>query len=341
MSDTDRPPTVRVGITIGDPGGIGSEVILKGLSSLRDPGVEPVVYGDRALLEMEQDRLVRRGTFEGDVVAELEVVETSPDITWEERPVGPTGAPGATVQMRAFQRAMADAEAGEIDAIATAPWNKSLLEAIDEPVTGHTERLADFFGADDTVMMLAGSRLRVVLVTTHIPIGKVAGRITREAVEQTIRVTARELEKWFGIDDALLAVCGLNPHAGEGGHMGSEELEVIEPTLSKLRCDDAFSANVEGPFPSDTLFARIDRGADFDAVVCMYHDQGLIPLKLLHFGAAANITLGLPVVRTSVDHGTAYDIAGRGVADAGSMRYAVETAAKMVRVERGGTFGEG
>jgi 4-hydroxythreonine-4-phosphate dehydrogenase len=184
-------------------------------------------------------------------------------------------------------------------------------------------------------MMLAGERLRVSLVTTHVPLSRVSQELTSQRVEQVIRTTVSDLRRWFGIEAPQIAVCGLNPHAGEAGHLGLEEREVIEPTLARLAGELGEGVGLVGPLPSDTLFARYGGGsAPYDAVICMYHDQGLIPLKLLHFGESANLTLGLPVLRTSVDHGTAYDIAGRGQADASSMRYAMELAVR--RMARGG-----
>ncbi len=318
---------------MGDPGGIGAEVVLKALAAGVDQQV--VIYGSEQVLRMERDALVGAGVVDAarvdEALDDATLVGVAPKIQWDKRPVGPTGADGAVVQGRALDRAMEDAQQGRIDAIVTAPWNKALFAANDEPAEGHTERLARFFGVDDVVMMLGGDRLRVALVTTHIPLADVAPAIDETAITTTVKVVIGELRRWFGIEEPRVAVCGLNPHAGEQGHMGREEIEVVEPAVDRLASHWQGDATVEGPFPSDTLFAKFRDAAPYDAVVCMYHDQGLIPLKLLHFGASANITLGLPVVRTSVDHGTAYDIAGDGVADAGSMRYALQTAAAMVR----------
>jgi 4-hydroxythreonine-4-phosphate dehydrogenase len=179
-------------------------------------------------------------------------------------------------------------------------------------------------------MMLGGPRLRVALVTTHVPISRVSEKLTAKRLEAVIRTTATDLTRLYGVKHPDIAVCGLNPHAGEKGVMGAEEDEIIRPVVNQLAEELSDDVEISGPYSADTLFSRFrgDR-QPFDAVVCMYHDQGLIPLKLMHFGESANITLGLPVVRTSVDHGTAYDIAGWGVADEGSMRYAVELAVEM------------
>lgn len=334
---------VTLGVTMGDPGGIGPEVILKGLDKAMSVEGPVVIFGAKAVLGAEERRLVDAGLLDGPIIGgeqhrqgAVEVAEVAPEFDWPSRPVGPTGPPGAVVQKRALDEAMNAVDAGEIDAIVTAPWNKSLFAEIDEPVVGHTEKLAAYFGVDDeVVMMLAGPRLRVALVTTHISIDEVPEAVTGAEIERTAGVTARALRRRFGISRPHIAVCGLNPHAGESGHMGREELDVIEPAVDDLSTRwEAEDVEFGGPMPADTLFAKFRNDAPYDAVVCMYHDQGLIPLKLLHFGQSANITLGLPVIRTSVDHGTAYDIAGESVADPGSMIYAMETAARMVRAER-------
>lgn len=197
------------------------------------------------------------------------------------------------------------------------------------PMTGHTEILGEMCGANP-VMMLAGDVLRVSLVTTHLPLRDVPAALTDAALDHTLRVTAGDLEDQFGICAPRIAVCGLNPHAGESGKMGREDVDRIAPAVA--RAVDA-GIHAVGPLPADTLFSQFTRGGDapFDAVVAMYHDQGLIPLKLLHFGRAANITLGLPIVRTSVDHGTAHDIAGAALADTGSLEYALELARQISR----------
>ena len=207
--------------------------------------------------------------------------------------------------------AIAHARRGHIQAITTAPWTKEIFRLIDAPPTGHTEVLAEAFEAPEHVMMLAGPRLRVALATVHVPLARVSQELTRARLRQVLETTARDLRRLFGVDVPRIAVCGLNPHAGEHGVMGTEEAEVIGPTIEE--CAEALGAAAElvGPLPSDTLFGAFRQGQPYDAVVCMYHDQGLIPLKLFHFGESANLTLGLPIVRTSVDHGTAHDIAGQ------------------------------
>lgn len=340
---------MNIGISMGDPGGIGPEVILKALQEL--PNTEKdlrfVVFGSLDVLIREDQRLAHqlknyrplRASFRPQIVLEsleantITVVEVCPHLDLTDLPLGQYDARAAEVQLEAFLAAINAAVAGKIDAVVTAPWTKELFSLVGKPVTGHTEILAERFDAPHSVMMLAGPRLRVALVTTHVALNDVSTLLSGHAIQSTIRTVATELDRLFGINVPRIAVCALNPHAGEGGAMGTEEIELIRPALEELRAVQALpGVELVGPLPADTLFARFGREEQpYDAVICMYHDQGLIPLKLLHFGESANITLGLPIVRTSVDHGTAYDIAGRGIADEGSMRYAIVTAIEMAR----------
>ena len=223
-------------------------------------------------------------------------------------------------------RAVADAQRGVVDAVATAPVNKEAFRLAGLPWAGHTDLIAHLTGAEHVAMMFYSDTLRVVLATVHIPLADVPRALTQRTLESTIALTARELPR-FGIPSPRIAVAGLNPHAGEHGLFGREEQQTIEPAIAACR---ALGIDVAGPFPADTLFVRAARG-EFDVVIACYHDQGLIPVKLAAFGQAVNVTLGLPIVRTSVDHGTAFDIAGRGVADPGSMIAAVRLAGRLSR----------
>src|SRR5690606_493471 len=216
--------------------------------------------------------------------------------------------------------------AGRVDAIATAPINKAAFSAAGLPWKGHTDLLAHLTGAPRGVMMFHSDTLRVVLATVHIPLAAVPGAVTSELIEDVVSLTASELPR-FGIATPRLAVAGLNPHAGEEGLLGDEDERVLRPAIA--RCA-ARGIDVRGPFPADTVFVRAMRG-EFDVVVACYHDQGLIPVKMAAFGRAVNVTLGLPIIRTSVDHGTAFDIAGKGMADASSMIEAVKLAARLAR----------
>jgi 4-hydroxythreonine-4-phosphate dehydrogenase len=288
-----------VAITIGDPAGIGPEIAAKAAA---DPCVRavcvPVLYG----------RIYTPGVASGKLSAEA----------------GRT-AYGAIVA------AVADAMAGEVDAVATAPINKEAFALAGLPWRGHTELLAHLTGSPSVAMMFHSDALRVILATIHEPLADVPRLLTREAVERVIRLAARELPR-FGFSQPRLALCGLNPHAGEGGVLGHEEHDVLEPAVAACVRD---GIKISGPHPADTLFVRASRG-EFDAVVACYHDQGLIPVKLLAFGKAVNVTLGLPIIRTSVDHGTAFDIAGRNAADPASLVEAVRLAAKLATAAREG-----
>ena len=283
----------RIGITVGDPAGIGPEIAERAAD---DEGVRavctPVLYG-------------------------------APDVCGTVPPGAASAAAGRSAY-DAVVAATADAVAGRIDAVATAPINKAAWAMAGLPWRGHTELLAELTGARAVAMMFHAERLRVVLATTHVPLAEVPRRLTRERIEEVVALAHAELPR-FGCPHPRLAVAGLNPHAGENGLLGEEEEQFVRPAVEACR---ARGIAVTGPDPADTLFVRALRGA-FDAVIACYHDQGLIPVKLVAFGEAVNVTLGLPIVRTSVDHGTAYDIAGRGVADPSSMIAAVRLAATL------------
>ena len=288
-------PLPRIGLSVGDPAGIGPEIAER---AARDPRVtevcEPLVY------RPEPGRA--GGAFQSGVAT----------------------AAGGQAAYDVVCRAAADALNGRLDGIATGPINKTALRLAGLPWRGHTDLLAHLTGASDVAMMFHADRLRVVLATVHIPLAEVPAQLTRQRVERTIELAASELPR-FGYPAPRLAVAGLNPHAGEQGIMGCEDEQVLRPAIEVLR---ARGIDVRGPLPGDTVFVRAVNG-EFDAVVACYHDQGLIPVKLIAFGRAVNVTLGLPIVRTSVDHGTAYDIAGQGVADPSSMIEAVRLAAKL------------
>ena len=295
LADGGGTPLPRVGITAGDPAGIGPEVAERAAADPRVAEVcEPVIY------QPETDSVP--GGFQP----------------------GAATAAGGQAAYEVVCRAAADALAGRIDAVATGPVNKTALRMAGLPWRGHTDLLAHLTGAADAVMMFHADRLRVVLATVHIPLAAVPAQLTRQRMERTIGLAAAELPR-FGYAAPRLAVAGLNPHAGEHGIMGHEDEQVLRPAVDAQR---ARGIDVAGPLPGDTVFVRAVNG-EFDAVVACYHDQGLIPVKLLAFGEAVNVTLGLPIVRTSVDHGTAYDIAGRGVADPSSMIAAVRLAARL------------
>jgi 4-hydroxythreonine-4-phosphate dehydrogenase len=331
-------PSPLIAITMGDPAGIGPEIIVKAMG---EPTVfaqsRPVVLGDEGILsyairwskapvtikriEAPEEGVFRRGTLN---LIPLTVL--SP----EEVPLGAPRSRGGAAAYRYIERGVQLAQKGSVDALVTAPISKEALHAAGYPFPGHTELLAKMTGSRDQVMMLAGPRLRVALVTTHLPLRQVPAALSRERIKRTIEITSQGLKDYWGIHTPQLAVAGLNPHAGEGGIFGAEEQEVIIPAIEECRQK---GMAVYGPFSADSLFFHAASGR-YDAVVSMYHDQGLIPLKLLHFRDGVNITLGLPIIRTSVDHGTGYDIAGQGVADPTSLINAILLAAKMVTARR-------
>jgi 4-hydroxythreonine-4-phosphate dehydrogenase len=284
----------RIAITEGDPAGIGPEIARRAAA---DPRVlqlcEPVLYG------------------------------AAPDARFEP---GVLSAEAGRAAYDAIVHATADAQRGDVAAISTAPINKEALRLAGFPWSGHTDLLAHLTGAEHVAMMFFSDELRVVLATVHVPLADVPSLLTQRVMEQTIALTARELPRFDKVSPRI-AVAGLNPHAGEHGLFGREDESVIRPAI--VRCRER-GIDVSGPFPADTVFVRARKG-EFDVVIACYHDQGLIPVKLVAFGRAVNVTLGLPIVRTSVDHGTAFDIAGKGVADAESMIAAVLLAARLAR----------
>ncbi|MES9912773.1 MAG: 4-hydroxythreonine-4-phosphate dehydrogenase PdxA, partial [Candidatus Sedimenticola sp. 4PFRAG1] len=235
---------------------------------------------------------------------------------------GKLSSANAGYVVRSIEAATEGCLSGLFTALVTGPVHKGIINEAGLPFTGHTELLAELTGGARPVMMLACPELRVALATTHLPLKDVSAAITRESLEEVIRILHGDLSNRFGIVRPKILVCGLNPHAGEGGHLGSEEIETIEPVLGQLRAEQM---DLVGPLPADTLFTpRYLEQAD--AVLAMYHDQGLPVLKHLGFGHAVNITLGLPIIRTSVDHGTALDLAGTGKAQSGSLKAAIESA---------------
>jgi 4-hydroxythreonine-4-phosphate dehydrogenase len=290
---TDRLP--RIAITVGDPSGIGPEIAVK--SSL-DPRVREV--------------------------AEIVVYGPSTDEALKAFKTGEVTAESGRVAYETILQAVEDVQAERLDALVTGPINKAAFAAAGLPWKGHTDLLAHLTNAPRVAMMFHSQSLRVVLATVHVPLAEVPQCLTAERLETTIRLAAAELPR-FGFPSPRLALAGLNPHAGEGGLLGKEEVERFSPVVVACRSDNI---DITGPLPADTVFVNAVRG-QFDAVVACYHDQGLIPAKLVAFGETVNVTLGLPIIRTSVDHGTAFDIAGQGVADSSSMVEAVLLAARL------------
>jgi 4-hydroxythreonine-4-phosphate dehydrogenase len=321
-----------VGITMGDAAGIGPEIIMKALArpALYEIG-KPLVIGDAKILERAEEivhtgQRVSRLASAADARFEPGVVDCIDlDVLPRELPFGQLSAAAGDAAFRFIERAVELAETGQIDAICTAPLNKEALHKGGHIYPGHTEILAELTHTDDFAMMLTARNLRVIHVTTHIGLIDAVARINPDRVYRTIRLADQTLRK-AGFDAPTIGVCGINPHAGEHGLFGhGEDEEKVAPGVARARAE---GVNVEGPLPADTLFFRAGRG-DFDAVVAMYHDQGHGPVKVLGLEAGVNITVGLPIIRTSVDHGTAFDIAGTGVADEASLVEAIRQAVAL------------
>ena len=324
-----------IGITMGDPAGIGPEIIVKALVDKDIYGLcRPVILGDPTVFASPISKWGQKISL--NVIAgpseassrtgEMDIMAVSRLKAGQILPGKPT-LEGGKAMVDYIIRAVAMTRKGEVDAMVTCPISKILMHQAGYVYEGHTQLISSLTNTHDFVMMLAGERLRVALVTIHCPLKEVSALLDQEQVYKTIIITAKALRNDFGFERPRLAVAALNPHNGESGLFGSEEEEIIGPAVNRAR-DEGYS--VEGPFPADTLFYKAASG-HFEAVVAMYHDQGLIPLKLVHFSDAVNVTLGLPIIRTSVDHGTAYDIAGKGQADESSLKAAITMAASMAK----------
>ncbi len=316
---------------MGDPSGIGPEIILK-TALQRSATYRLVVLGDVATLTETAQHLGLSlrvqpwrlsDSYPSDIDV-LPVLELSQLDTAYRQPGRPTAA-GGEASYQYVETGVQLALRGAIHGLVTAPISKTMWHAAGRMYPGHTELLADLTKTPDVRMMLAGARLRVILVTTHLALAQAPHALSIARILKTIAMTAQHLARFHGMLRPRLAVAGLNPHAGENGAFGDEEIRVIRPAVQQA-CAAGIAAH--GPFPADTVFVRAVRG-EFDGVICMYHDQGLIPLKLLSWEEGVNVTIGLPIVRTSPDHGTAFDIAGQGKADPRSLQAAIALAVEM------------
>lgn len=327
------PPLIAV--TSGEPAGIGPELCLQ-LAGRRFGAALPVVLCDRELLQQRARDLGIAVELREYLPSQPVDRESGPKTLWVlHQPLRAASVAGqldptnGAYVLELLDRALAGCVAGEFAAMATAPVHKGVINAAGVPFTGHTEYLAEKTDTPLVVMMLAGNTergpLRVALATTHLPLRAVPEAITGELLEQTLTIVAHDLRRKYGLTAPRILVAGLNPHAGEGGYLGREEIEVIGPALERLR---ARGLLLSGPHPADTMFTPPVL-AGGDAVLAMYHDQGLTALKYATFGQGINVTLGLPIIRTSVDHGTALELAGSGRADPGSLFEAVAEAARM------------
>lgn len=339
MSRSRRLPLL--GLTMGDPAGIGPEVIAKAVAMREVRNCcRPIVIGSLPVMERTVRSLrlrlkVTRVTGHGDALDGRRPstglrAGVVPVLDPLEQPLGrfrigavgrQTGAASAAFVVKAVRLA----QLGCLDGVVTGPINKEAINRAGYDYPGHTELLADLTRSRESGMMIVGGPLKIMFVTTHVAHRNLAGALSPQKIGKAIRLAHKALREYFGVPKPRIGVAALNPHAGEHGLFGDEERRVILPAVRKAR---ARGINASDPLPADTLFGKAARGA-FDGVVAMYHDQGLIPLKLLAFGRCVNLTVGLPIIRTSVDHGTAYDIAGRGLADPGSMVEAIRLAARL------------
>ena len=320
----------RILLTTGEPAGIGPELCLD-IARLEWPALLVAVC-DPELLRQRAAQVgstVEIGAYDPSAATSHQPGHLpciSIPLSKESLPGQLDPANSAQV-VECIERAAKECLAGAFDALVTAPVHKGIINDAGIPFSGHTEMLGELSGhASDVVMLLLAGDLRVALATTHLPLREVPDAITTERLENSLRVLHRDLHKQFGIKEPRILVCGLNPHAGEGGHLGSEDDEIIAPVVNRLRAE---GLAIHGPLPADTAFTR-QQLEQCDAVMAMYHDQGLPVLKHAGFGHAVNITLGLPLIRTSVDHGTALDLAGTGKADSGSLQAAIGLAIELV-----------
>lgn len=320
-----------VAITLGDPGGIGPEIVARALDAVELEGdFVPVVYGARSVWHRACALVGRSDTLRP--AASAHGLSEPSFISVDDGPASDFSyasgdARSGLVQLKSLQQAAEDLNSGAVDGLCTAPITKHAVCLHEPEFVGHTEWLQQRFGVERVVMLMAGPRLRVALATTHLSLRRVPDALTIDELTEVVVLAARELTSRFGISNPRVAVCGLNPHAGENGRFGDEEERIIAPAIHRAR---RAGVDAQGPFPADGLFSRILH-TPWDVIVAMYHDQGLAPFKLLEGHDGVNVTLGLPRPRTSPDHGVAWDIAGKGVAEPGSMMAALKLCAQLAR----------
>ncbi|MGM0506175.1 MAG: 4-hydroxythreonine-4-phosphate dehydrogenase PdxA [Bacteroidota bacterium] len=331
----------RIVISMGDPNGIGPEVALKSLLEGNRPAIHPLLIGDPELFDRTLKTLDLPATIQTvDTWTDADLGQPSPTLpvlpvqekspSWT--PGSPTAASGAA-SMQAVEKAIDLCVEGTADAMVTAPISKEAISMADYPWPGHTEFLAHKTGTDRVQMILCTDELRVALVTIHIPLREVANAITRDEIELQLNRFHTSLTQDFGLENPTIAVLGLNPHAGDGGVIGREEIDILKPVLAEARTR---GLTVTGPHPADGFFGS-GQWKEADGILAMYHDQGLIPFKTLSFGKGVNFTAGLPILRTSPDHGTGFAIAGKGVAHPDSMKAAIEMARSLANERSNGS----
>ncbi len=322
---------------MGDPTGIGPEIIAKAFSNENlFYECRPIVFGDQGVLH--------RAIQLQNLPISLEVVEEIPEEGYHPKKIFliPVSHLGITslhfgkpdrvcgeAMVKYIEEAVNFVRAGKIDAITTCPINKNAMNIAGYPFAGHTELLAHLVGAPSVAMMFIGSRWRIVLVTTHLPLKEVSKWITATHILSILQITDEGMKRYFKISQPKMAILGLNPHCGEEGLLGEEEIKEIIPAIREAK---SLGMDIEGPFSADSFF-NLSKPFSFDVIISMYHDQGLIPIKMFDFREAVNFTLGLPFIRTSVDHGTAYDIAGKGLADPSNLIKSILTAANLLKLK--------
>ena len=319
-------------LTIGDPAGIGPEIAADLISSGIIEGTGTIIVGNAESLFKQKGidpGLFERIEPEGVAGLDRKDVRTSRPLIVDieaREPIesGRPSAEGGRISARAIEIAVELVKMGVVDAIVTGPISKEALSLASYPYRGHTSMFSKLFDAPDCQMVMVAGSLRVLLLTRDMPLAEVPGRISGELIEKAVMVASEGLKRWWGIEKPRIAISALNPHAGDGGVLGREEIEIIEPAVDSLRSNGVM---VEGPFPADTMFVEWEK-KDFDLFIVMYHDQGMIPFKMVGFESGVNVTIGLPVIRTSVSHGTAYDIVGKGRARSGSLIEAFKLARK-------------
>lgn len=337
MTNTPKTGKPRIGITLGDINGIGPEVVMKALLDARMLNlITPVIYGSTRVLSYYKKLLNLEDFSYSQVKTPGQFVPKAINVVncWEEAIEIQPGKPdteAGRAALLSLKQAAADLKSGVIEALVTAPINKHVIHGSEFPFRGHTEFLADYFSVTDYLMFMVSEQLRVGLVTEHIPLREVPLFISKDRIQTKLLIMEQTLRREFGINKPRVAVLGLNPHAGDGGLLGTEDDQLIRPAIDDLKNKGKL---VFGPFPADGFFAS-GQYSRYDGILAMYHDQGLIPFKTISFESGVNLTAGLPVVRTSPDHGTAYSLAGKNAANESSMRQAIFTALDILNVRRG------
>ncbi|MBR9918560.1 4-hydroxythreonine-4-phosphate dehydrogenase PdxA [bacterium] len=321
----------KIAITIGDINGIGPEIALKAVSEIDYSVSVPILISSASVIDFYNSELGLNKTFhkitsvseaKDGILNLLDIKNSSPEIE-----TGKITKQAGLASMKSIESAISLCIAKELKAMVTLPISKESIQLAGYDIPGHTEFLANQTNTDQVLMMLVNGALRVALTTGHIPVSKVASSINQDLIISKATILSKSLKQDFGISNPKIAVFGLNPHAGDGGVLGSEENEIITPAIVKLK---ESGINVDGPFPADGFFGQ-KKHQQYDAILAMYHDQGLAPFKLLSFGKGVNFTAGLPIIRTSPDHGTAFDIAGKGIADTSSFIQAYKLAVELAQ----------